>query len=93
MIRVLIERHIAPDLAPHYDRLSREILQQAMHTPGFISGEVLRNTRDPNHRLVLATYRSAHDWNLWYSSRQRREMMQTLEPLLEREEQISVFEH
>jgi len=54
MIRVLIERHIADELSEHYERLSRETLQKAMHWPGFISGEALHNTADPNHRLILA---------------------------------------
>lgn len=93
MIRVLIERHIADDLAPHYDRLSREILQQAMRVPGFISGEMLHNAQDPNHRLVMATYRSINDWNRWYRSSERRQMLETLGPLLAREEVITVFEH
>lgn len=93
MIRVLIERHIADDLGPHYDQLSREILQRAMQVPGFISGEMLHNTADPNHRLVMATYRNLHDWNHWYSSPERREMMLVLGPLLATEEKVTVFEH
>ena len=55
MIRVLIERHVASELSEHYDRIARETLQAAMHFPGFISGEALHNTADPNHRVVLAT--------------------------------------
>jgi antibiotic biosynthesis monooxygenase (ABM) superfamily enzyme len=93
MIRVLIERHIADELGPHYDKLSREILQRAMHTPGFISGEVMHNADDPNHRLVLATYRTLNDWERWYNSAERRDMLQTLGPLLESDEKITVFEH
>ncbi|KEA62790.1 hypothetical protein ADIMK_3262 [Marinobacterium lacunae] len=93
MIRVMIERQIADDLAVHYDRLSRELLQKAMHAPGFISGEVLRNIDDPNHRLTMATYRNISDWQRWYGSSERREMMETLFPLLQTEERITVFEH
>jgi len=93
MIRVLIERHIADDLGPHYDRLSREILQQAMQAPGFISGEMLHNAQDPNHRLLMATYRSVDDWTRWYQSSERRQMLAVLRPLLAREEAVTVFEH
>lgn len=93
MIRVMIERHIAEDLGVHYDHLSRELLQKAMHAHGFISGEVLRNVDDPDHRLVMATYRNISDWQHWYSSTERREMMETLGPLLQTEEKITVFEH
>ncbi|MBA4501934.1 antibiotic biosynthesis monooxygenase family protein [Marinobacterium marinum] len=93
MIRVLIERHIADELSEHYERASRETLQKAMHSPGFISGEALHNTSDPCHRLILATYRSEHDWQLWYASTERRSMMDTITPMLTTEEKITVFEH
>lgn len=93
MIRVLIERHIAAELAEHYDRVSRETLQKAMHSPGFISGEALHNTRDPNHRVILATYRSENDWTLWHGSEERRAMMDQINPMLESEEKVTVFSH
>ena len=93
MIKVMIERHVAADLGPHYDRLSRETLQRAMQAPGFISGEILHNVADPNHRLVQATYRSVADWERWHNRPERREMMETLGPRLETEEKITIFEH
>jgi heme-degrading monooxygenase HmoA len=93
MIRVLIERHIAADLEPHYDRVARETLQKAMLLPGFISGEALHNVDDPNHRLVLATYRSENDWEQWFHSDERRQMMQQIGPMLEGEKKITVFGH
>ncbi|GAA0785923.1 antibiotic biosynthesis monooxygenase family protein [Marinobacterium sediminicola] len=93
MIRVLIERHVADELSKHYEQASRETLQKAMHFPGFISGEALHNTSDPNHRVILATYRSENDWLLWQASDERREMMDQINPMLETEEKITVFEH
>lgn len=93
MIRVLIERHVAEELSEHYERASRETLQKAMHFPGFISGEALHNTADPNHRVILATYRSENDWLRWHASEERRAMMDQLMPMLDMEEKITVFEH
>ncbi|GGB90059.1 hypothetical protein GCM10011352_15100 [Marinobacterium zhoushanense] len=93
MIRVMIERHIAEDLGIYYDRLSRELLQKAMQAHGFISGEVLRNIDDPNHRLVMATFRTVSDWQRWHGSEERKEMMEALEPLFKTEERVTIFEH
>lgn len=93
MIRVLIERQIAEDLGAHYDHLSRELLQKAMHSHGFISGEILHDIDDPNHRLVMATYRTVSDWQRWYGSPERKEMLGALGPLMEREEKITIYEH
>ncbi|SIQ08867.1 antibiotic biosynthesis monooxygenase family protein [Marinobacterium stanieri] len=93
MIRVLIERHIASELSEHYDRVARETLQAAMHFPGFISGEALHNSADPNHRVILATYRSENDWLRWASSDERRDMMDQINPMLETDEKVTVFSH
>lgn len=93
MIRVMIERHVADELAMHYDKAARETMQLAMQAHGFISGESLRNAQDPNHRLVIATYRTLQDWQRWHRSGERLEMMATINPMLETEEKITIFEH
>lgn len=93
MIRVLIERHIAEELIMHYDRAAQATLQLAMQSPGFISGEVLRNVVDPNHRLIIASYRTLQDWQRWMSSDARKEMMEQLIPMMETEEKVTIFEH
>jgi len=93
MIRVLIERHVASELTEHYDRIARETLQAAMHFPGFISGEALHDSADPNHRVILATYRSENDWLLWAGSDERRNMMDQINPMLETDEKVTVYSH
>ncbi len=93
MIRVIIERHIADDLAEHYEKAARETLQLAMQAHGFISGEALKNAYDPNHRVVIATYRTLQDWQRWSSSSERMEMMSAINPMLETEEKVTIYEH
>lgn len=93
MIRVLIDRHIAESLEPHYRDISRRILQQAVQVPGFISGETLQDTQDPNHQVIWSTWRSEADWLDWLQSDQRRAMMSELQPLLDRDERYTVLEN
>lgn len=93
MIRVLIERHIADDLAEHYENAARNTLQTAMQAHGFISGESLKNSYDPNHRIILATFRTLADWQRWHSSVERKEIMGAIMPMLESEEKITILEH
>lgn len=93
MIRVIIERHIAEELAEHYERAARNTLQQAMQAHGFISGESLRNAYDPNHRVVMATFRTVQDWQRWQTSQARKEIMEAINPMLEGEEKITILEH
>lgn len=91
MIRVLIERHIAETLEAAYEERSRKILQQAVAAPGFISGETLVDANDPNHRLTLANWRSEADWDRWYRSEQRRDLLTEVQPMMDQDEKITVL--
>ena len=93
MIRVLIERHIADDLAEHYEKAARNTLQVATQAHGFISGESLKNSNDPNHRVVMATFRTIQDWQRWHSSEERKQIMEAIMPMLETEEKVTILEH
>ena len=92
MIRVLIERHIAETLEDAYEQRARQVLQQAISAPGFISGETLSDSHDPNHRITLANWRSEADWDRWYRSQERRDLMSELVPMMDREEIITVLQ-
>ena len=93
MIRVIIERHIADDLTEHNEKAARNTLQQAMSAHGFISGEALHDATNPSHRYVIVTYRTIQDWQRWYSSSERQEMMAAINPMLATDEKITVLEH
>ncbi len=93
MIKVMIERHIADDLAEHYHKAAGKTMQQAMQSRGFISGESLKNADAPNHRFVFATYRTEADWSIWYHSPERKAMMEILRPMLLDDEKITILEH
>nr|WP_067289632.1 antibiotic biosynthesis monooxygenase [Marinobacterium profundum] len=93
MIRVLIERHIADDLASYYEQAARATLTEAMQAHGFISGEALHDIQNPNHRVVLATYRSIQDWQRWARSAERQEAMAVINPMLISDEKITLLEH
>jgi heme-degrading monooxygenase HmoA len=92
MIRVLIERHIAETLESAYEERARLVLQQAVSTPGFISGETLVDSHDPNHRITLANWRSEADWDRWYHSDTRKDLMAELVPMMDRDEVITVLQ-
>ncbi|MCP5160537.1 MAG: antibiotic biosynthesis monooxygenase [Hahellaceae bacterium] len=92
MIRVIIERHIAPSLEGPYEEVSRRTLQQAVSAPGFISGESLKDFHNENTRVILSNWRSIQDWQRWHASDERKEMMAEMSPILETEEKITVLE-
>lgn len=93
MIRVLIERHIAESLESAYEERSLRVLQHAVGAPGFVSGESLVDSSDPNHRFTLANWRSEADWERWKQSDERKSLMTELMPMMDRDEIITVLKH
>ncbi|MFT5085156.1 MAG: heme-degrading monooxygenase HmoA [Lentisphaeria bacterium] len=93
MIHVLIERHIAEGLASTYDDLSRSALQSTYVVHGFIAGETFANTGDIHHRFVLCKWRTHQDWNRWYKSPERTEIMNKIAPVLAAPDKILVLEN
>lgn len=92
MIRVIIERFIAESLEANYEDTAKQTLQKAVRAPGFISGESLKDIQNERHRVVLCNWRSLQDWQAWQMSQERKDMMDTLNLMLEREEKITVLE-
>lgn len=92
MIRVIIERVIAETLEANYEQAAMEILQKAVVAPGFISGESLRDISNPRHRMVLCKWRSLADWQHWQDSQERKELMDKLNLMLEKEEIVTALE-
>jgi heme-degrading monooxygenase HmoA len=93
MIKIMIERHIAPTLEAPYEERARDLLLTAVKARGFISGETYRDAGDPNHRFLISNWRSATDWKLWESSEERRMMMEALYPMMDREEKVTTLEY
>lgn len=92
MIRVFIERHIAETMESTYDDVEKQVLRAAITAPGFISGESLKDIKDPRHRVVLCKFRSEIDWNNWLSSAERKEIMAKINLIIEGEEKITLLD-
>lgn len=93
MIKVMIERVIIPGLEPEYETFARGILQQALHTDGFISGESLKNAEHPNHRFIFTLWRDRSAWEKWSRSEKRNEISGTISAMLTEPEKVTLLEH
>lgn len=93
MIRVLIERLIADDMAETYERAARSTLHQAFQAPGFISGETFSDLDNPMRRFVLCKFRTARDWQVWAESEERRSMLNQINPTLAEPEKVTLLCH
>lgn len=92
MIHVLIERQIAEGMLSTYEQLLKTALQRTFVVHGFISGESFHDATDENHRFLLCKWRTAQDWQRWYSSTERKSLISTMTPILSTEEKITVLE-
>tara|TARA_R110001592_G_scaffold49482_1_gene154264 strand:- start:17249 stop:17533 length:285 start_codon:yes stop_codon:yes gene_type:complete len=92
MIRVIIERFIAESLEANYEDTAKEILQKAILSDGFISGESLKDINNSKHRFITCNWRSIIDWQHWELSHERKEMMDKMNLMLDKEEKVTVLE-
>lgn len=92
MIRVLIERRLAEGVEEDLQRAMREMRREAIHVPGYLSGETLRSIADPNRYVIISSWRSKQEWEAWSRSETRKRIEARIAPLLAEPERLMVFE-
>lgn len=93
MITVIIERHIAPDMGSTYENFAKKIIQATVSARGFVSGESLSGVDDPNARYIIVKMKSKEDWQHWLRSKERRELVTLVSPLLTIPEKVTLLTH
>ena len=94
MIRVVIE-HQAKDAKSAVLLIEsiRELRNEAMKQPGYLTGETLVNTEDNCNVLVISTWRSVKDWSIWDKSKVRANLTQAVHPLLSERFSIRTYRY
>ncbi len=93
MIKVVVERIIADGLGPHYEETIKKTISGVVHAAGFISSESLKDIDNPNHRFVIINWANIQSWQMWEGSAQRKRLLESIQPVLEREEKITILSH
>lgn len=91
MVRVIIE-HKAKDPEVVIDVI-RELRNEAMRKPGYITGETLVNTDDPSNILVISTWQTLEDWIAWDRSDLRNRITQRAIPSLTEPYTVRTFQY
>jgi heme oxygenase (mycobilin-producing) len=92
MIRVLIDRVLGEEGGDLLQQSMKEMRREAIHRPGYVSGETLRDVADPRHYVILSTWRSEANWQAWFTSDTRRNIEKRVGLLLTEPEKITVLE-
>ena len=92
MIRVLIERIVATGLEHYYDCTIKRTVSSVIQAPGCISGESLVDSDNPSRRYVMSKWDTKQDWENWFHSDLRRQVITEITPMLESREKITMLE-
>mgnify|MGYP003642206633 CR=1 FL=1 len=91
MIKVIIDRRIADDMESTYEDAIKHTLRAILEAPGYVSGASYKDARDHHHRIIITNWQSLQDWERWAVSSERREVIAAIQPILMREERISIL--
>ena len=79
IVKVLIKRHVKMDYEREIFELLKQIRAHATKQEGYISGETLVSTDDPQEFIVISTWQSLEDWIAWRDSKKRMEIDSEIE--------------
>ncbi|MFW5972750.1 MAG: antibiotic biosynthesis monooxygenase family protein [Bacteroidota bacterium] len=90
-IKVILYRRVPVDKSADLKPLLLKLRALALKQPGYVSGETLMNSEDPEEYLVLSSWASRAYWNDWYNNRERADVQQQIDELLGRETLYQVY--
>jgi heme-degrading monooxygenase HmoA len=90
-VKVLIKRHFNPEHLEEASKILIRVRYEAMKMGGYIASETWRGLNDPSWITVVSMWQSPEDWNHWYNSLQRRDLMMELEKIMTEGEVIEPY--
>ncbi len=92
MIKVIIERNLADGLESNYKEAIRSTLKAVLEAPGYISSESLTDIKSTSHKLIITNWTTLKDWEVWYSSPERKQAIGEIAAILQGTEKITITE-
>ena len=74
IVKVLIRRQVKMDCEREIFELLKQMRANANNQEGYISGETLVSTENPQEFLVISTWQTLEDWVAWRDSKKRKEI-------------------
>lgn len=81
-IKIIIRRIVPEEATNLLTPLLRKLRALAMNHAGYISGETLRCTNDPQEFLVISSWQSEKDWESWLHHSERTEIQDQIDVLI-----------
>ena len=93
MIRIHIRRNVPEGKADDLKLLINQLRGVTMGTPGYIAGETLKRVDNPGESLVVTKWQSEFYWDQWLQSKERAEIQDEIDRLLEAPTQYEIYEY
>ncbi len=90
-VKVLITREFRQDKLNEAHQLLKELRSVVTLRPGYISGQTLISSDNPNKLVVVSTWTGQKRWEDWKADPKRKEFSQKMESLVESPEKVEVF--
>ncbi|MCZ2109832.1 MAG: antibiotic biosynthesis monooxygenase [Dehalococcoidia bacterium] len=90
-VKVIIERKIVPGQERQVTDILRQMRARCLDEPGYISGETLRDSENPQTLVVISTWFGLMDWRNWFASADRQGFESRLRVYLKEPEQVRVL--
>jgi len=71
-VKVFIQRPIKEGKDGEAFVLLKKLRSNAINQPGYVTGETLVSTDDPQEMVVIGTWQSMEDWEKWKGSEERK---------------------
>jgi len=81
-VKIIISRKVPKGRGKDIIPLLKQLRTLALHQPGYIAGETLRNVNDPEDYKVISTWISPEEWHKWESNPKRYELQKQIDDIL-----------
>jgi quinol monooxygenase YgiN len=90
MVKVIVQRRV--NKLEDVWSLLRQLRIEAIHHPGYISGETLQQQDDPSTIITISSWSGKDSWDSWEKSAKRAEMYKKIQPFLKDKPAVTVYE-
>ncbi|MGD8256275.1 MAG: antibiotic biosynthesis monooxygenase [Desulfobacterales bacterium] len=92
-VKILIKRSVPASKTRELIPLFQNLRTLAMNQPGYIAGETLKRIDSPGEYLVISTWHSVDDWRQWVLSKERNEIQNRIDMLLQEQTEYEIYEY
>jgi heme-degrading monooxygenase HmoA len=81
MMTIVTHVHLKEGAGQEWDGAMRTRLSAAKKRPGWVGGQLLRQSDKPDRRVIVGTWRARADWEAWHQDPQFAETRRRLDGL------------